>query len=303
MHTLPTKILCAIDFSNFTEIVIQKSISLAQKFNANLILLHTIYHPEDALYGSADFKRSGEWEKQKVIATDRIHQLMSLKDTFWKAVVLYGDPVEEIPKYAENNHIDLVIVASYGVSGIKRFLIGTVVERLARKLTQPLLILRADKQQNDPFQPLFQSNSKMIICCDLLDETKKMIKYGLMWARNFKLSVILLHVIEKPIDEDEIEQITAPYSQAQQMFQEKIKSKMLEMVPDNYLNTVPLEVRIVAGQAQETLLEMADEIDAALMVLGVRYHSAFGKLLISSTTEVVLRYAPCPVITVQMNYA
>ena len=223
MPRFPTKIICAIDFSAYTEAVIQNSISFAKKFKAKLILLHTIHHPEDALYRSTDFERSGERDKQKVIALNRMHQMMRLKDISWEPAILYGDPVEEIPLYAENNRVDLVVAASHGISGIKRLLIGTVVERLARKLKQPLFVVRAGKLEEDSSsQELLQSGSKMIICCDLMDDSTKLIEYGLMWAREFHLSVILLHAVERPINEDEIEPTTAPYSEVQQILQDRI---------------------------------------------------------------------------------
>lgn len=301
MYTLPNKIVCAIDFSEFTEFVIQICAGVARRINATLLLLHTIYHPKDALYGTADFEHSGERINQKRIALNRMHQLMDGKQLSWQPVVLFGDPVVEIPKYADNHQVDLIVAVSHDISGIKRLLIGTVVERLARQLTQPLLVVKASKQQRHDAQALLQPGSNMIICCDLRADAGKLIEYGLRWALEFRFSVTLLHALEAPIDADDIDSATAPYNDAQKLLQKKINAKILAMVPSAYVETVPFEVRTIAGQATETLLDMATKIGASLCVVGVRYHNIFDKLIVGSTTEMILRHAPCSVLTVNID--
>jgi len=56
--------------------------------------------------------------------------------------VLLGDPGHEIADFAEEHGADLIILPSHGHSGIKRFLIGSVAERVVRLATCPVLVLK-----------------------------------------------------------------------------------------------------------------------------------------------------------------
>jgi len=56
--------------------------------------------------------------------------------------ILYGDPVTETLGYAERNHADLVAISTHGRSGLDRIRFGSVAEKILRKSTLPLLVVR-----------------------------------------------------------------------------------------------------------------------------------------------------------------
>lgn len=56
--------------------------------------------------------------------------------------VAVGNPSSEIIDYAEQNGIDLIVIPSHGRSGISRFLLGSVAERVIRFAPCPVLVVR-----------------------------------------------------------------------------------------------------------------------------------------------------------------
>lgn len=56
--------------------------------------------------------------------------------------VLIGNPSSEIIDYAQNNQINLIIIPSHGRTGISRFLMGSVAERVITHSHCPVLVLR-----------------------------------------------------------------------------------------------------------------------------------------------------------------
>ncbi len=56
--------------------------------------------------------------------------------------VRYGDDVEEILHHAAQRDIGLVAISTHGRSGIKRFLLGSVAERVLRHTPKPLFLVR-----------------------------------------------------------------------------------------------------------------------------------------------------------------
>lgn len=53
-----------------------------------------------------------------------------------------GDPTAEIIDYAEKQHIDLIVMPSRGRTGISRFFMGSIAERVIRFAHCPVLVLR-----------------------------------------------------------------------------------------------------------------------------------------------------------------
>jgi nucleotide-binding universal stress UspA family protein len=65
-----------------------------------------------------------------------------------KAQVIYGKAAEALSDYANKNDVDLVIVATHGRSGVSRWVLGSVADRLIRSLGVPVLVVRAPGSQS-----------------------------------------------------------------------------------------------------------------------------------------------------------
>ncbi len=59
-----------------------------------------------------------------------------------KAVIREGDPGLLIADYADEVQADLIVMPSHGYHGVKRLLLGSVVERVLRHANCPILVLR-----------------------------------------------------------------------------------------------------------------------------------------------------------------
>jgi nucleotide-binding universal stress UspA family protein len=57
--------------------------------------------------------------------------------------VLTGDPSETIVSYAENNPCDIIVMASHGRSGVTRWAIGSVADKVFRASSVPVLMVKA----------------------------------------------------------------------------------------------------------------------------------------------------------------
>ncbi|NOY42995.1 MAG: universal stress protein [Planctomycetes bacterium] len=59
-----------------------------------------------------------------------------------KTFVAFGNPADEITRYAEKNNVDLIVLPSHGRTGLARLMIGSVAERVVRLAHCPVLVLR-----------------------------------------------------------------------------------------------------------------------------------------------------------------
>jgi nucleotide-binding universal stress UspA family protein len=60
-----------------------------------------------------------------------------------QVVVINGSPYEEIVRFAEENQIKLLVMSTRGHSGVSRWLLGSMADRVVRGATVPVLLVQA----------------------------------------------------------------------------------------------------------------------------------------------------------------
>ena len=68
---------------------------------------------------------------------------VSLPGITVKKVALSGTPADSLADYARKNKIDLIIIATHGRSGVSRWVLGSVADRILRSSSAPALMVRA----------------------------------------------------------------------------------------------------------------------------------------------------------------
>lgn len=269
---------------------------MASRFRAKLLIFHTVCAAGDPFYGAPASEHSRKKEKMAKQAHEKITKLMEGYSEEWEPVIAFGEPVEEIGGIVREHNPDVVISASHRLTFLKRILMGTVVERMARVLTCPFLVVRSDKKKTTA--PPF-SFTRIVLGCDASsDSPPRSLGYALKLAQEFHAELHLLNTIESPADEELMDISPAPYAQLQEMLQNRLRRRMTEFIPKAAAETCNVETAVIPGVPGEQLCSYAKEKQADLMIVGVRPHGSFEKMLIGSTTEAVLRSAPCPVLVV-----
>ena len=302
-------ILCAIDFSEFSKQVLSYGVGFARRFDADLLISHAICFPRDQLYGTVESRRTQEHEKLARQACQKIGKLMETAPVRWNPLITFGDPVDEVARMAGEQKVDLVISASHGISGLKRILLGTVVERLARTLACPFLVTHSPKHSvsgtllrgetaESPFRgetmPL--TFRKIVVGCDLSPDSAPGVRYGVNLAREFQGELHLLHMMEMPMDEELMDSTQAHYREVEQLLQERLRQRLIAFVSQNAPGECDLRAVLIPGPPNEEISSYAAMNDADLIIVGVRPRGILEKLLGGSTTEALLRHAPCPVL-------
>jgi len=59
-------------------------------------------------------------------------------------VIIEGRPAEDILKLAGERKTDLIVVGGIGVTGLEKFLLGSVAEKVVRNSKVPVLVVRAN---------------------------------------------------------------------------------------------------------------------------------------------------------------
>jgi acetoin utilization deacetylase AcuC-like enzyme/nucleotide-binding universal stress UspA family protein len=294
--------MCATDFSEQSAFAIRYSVYLTKKFNARLFIFHTVYSPQDGIYGTTLFEYGGEREKRTLHATEMISRLMQNYSVCWEPIVVSEEPVEGFLRTTETRPMDLVVVTSYSLSKIKRLVVGTIVERLVQTITCPLLIVHpvegaGEIADHDAFL------KKMVVCCNLSSDLKVLMRFGISLALKFAASLYFLHSIETPVDETLMESTQGPYIEVQQAYTRRLKARLLQQIPESMRDRYEPNTILLPGIPGEVIPLYAEKADADLIIMGIGRAGAMKKMFIGSTVKAVLRQAQCPVLFIPSGLA
>lgn len=121
---------------------------IARKTGSKLFLLNVLSTVHKS-YGA--FKYAADFEKQLV---ETLHK--EAQDYFqsitgdlenekleFQTDIISGSPADSIIRYAEEQKADLIAVSTHGASGVKRFIMGSVAQKVVQSSDIPLLVIRA----------------------------------------------------------------------------------------------------------------------------------------------------------------
>lgn len=142
------KLLVPTDFSASAEAATARAVDLAQRYGAELILLH-VYEPPAAYEGFVfDRELMGSLE---AIARERLERaraqvvrtaVESGKPITVDAQLAKGSPADVILTAAHASGCDLVVLGTHGRSGLSHLLLGSVAERVVRHARCAVLTTR-----------------------------------------------------------------------------------------------------------------------------------------------------------------
>lgn len=137
-------ILVPVDFSVGSLRALGYAVSLAQRLGTSIILVHVM----DPIYASGRFDskrlrslRAEAHNKAKrllvTLARRRVKPHVPVRQ-----YLLKGTAYSEIVEMAEKTNANLIVMGSEGRTGMKRFLVGSVAEKVIRHARCPVLIAR-----------------------------------------------------------------------------------------------------------------------------------------------------------------
>ena len=144
-----TKILSPIDFSDPSHAALDMAAELASRFEAELWLVHIVPAIPRLPAASYAFKEREYEEELHRDAECRLAEMaQKLSQKGIKANSTVGtanDAAMEIIRIGEHNGVDLIVIATHGMSGWHKLVFGSVTEKVVRVAQCPVLILRTHK--------------------------------------------------------------------------------------------------------------------------------------------------------------
>jgi nucleotide-binding universal stress UspA family protein len=139
------RILVAHDFSDYSELALQKGASLALEYQSELHILHVL-PPSRGLEPELAWSAGGVHESPYHKAARRLQRALPSESALWRArfvtAVQEGSPYREILSYAEEHNVDLLCIGAQGANFGAKTLFGSNVDRVLRQAGCPVLVAR-----------------------------------------------------------------------------------------------------------------------------------------------------------------
>jgi nucleotide-binding universal stress UspA family protein len=141
-------ILIATDGSENTQRAISYGIEIAKLSRATI---HALYVVDTTSFSSIPMDAGWE-EMYEIMKKEGEKAVFEVKERGEAAgvevreVLWEGHPSTEIINFAENNDIDLIVMGTLGKTGLDRFLLGSVAEKVVRNSKVPVLVVRSQEE-------------------------------------------------------------------------------------------------------------------------------------------------------------
>ncbi|MGH9353461.1 MAG: universal stress protein [Terriglobia bacterium] len=290
------RILCPVDFSEFSVKAYDYAYSLARHYEAKLFLEYAIspvgatyphYMLPDAAVATIYWDLTADAEKR----LQEMVKKRALNGYQPEFMVHKGVVPETILTFAEEQSVDLIVMGTHGRRGWDRLIMGSVTESVVRKARCPVLAVRKPPHEFvDPKPPHeIVHLRKILFCTDFSENSSVALEYALSLAQEYQSELTVLHVLE------EFPATDLPAKT------KEVGHKLLEPIPPDALDWCAVKPAVRVGKPYQEIIQLALEDQTDLIVLGVRGRSAVDLAVFGSTTHRVVQLGPCPVLAVHME--
>lgn len=294
------KILYPVDFSPFTERLLDCAGELAQAGMNEVIVLHVIDAKHTAEYGDAVDDSHAAKKKYAEEKMEAILELTSDRELTVEMMIRAGDPVSEILDTAKREDVELIFLGTHGKGFMNRHILGSVSDRVLKLADRPVMVqaCRINKKKDGyDCENACESLLGHILVANDFSHYAQRVKPVLdRFARSFCTKVTLLHVQEGPdVYGEEVETRTRKEMARQNMDQ------LVEWGNDLGPYCQGVETMALEGEPVPRILRTAEDLGATLIVLGALGRGA-GKgrgEMVGSVTEKIIRKSDRPVLVLK----
>jgi len=296
-----TRILVPLDGSKTAEAALPYARALARNLNSAVELLGII--DIVALAGQVSRRSAQYFDK---IITDSIGSsekyLERIAATFpqagVKCSVAKGAPEEVIVEKASEK-TTLVTMATHGRSGINRFILGSVAEKVLRAATSPILLIRAGERAASDGEAAINT---VIVPLDGSELAETILPNVAELAKQLALEIILLRAYKIPanIYASPDEYYPAQYEEIRTELREEARTYLERKVEElKRLGVVNVSSVMPEGLGADEIIAQARKIPNNLIAMCTHGRSGPGRWVLGSVTENVVRHAGHPVLVVR----
>ena len=270
------RILVPTDLSQSSIIALRYARLFAERFSAGLSIFHVDPLPvlNDSIWVAESPDHFAKLENDIRAWADP-----ALNGIPYTVAAIEGDPVRDIVRRAGDDRDDLIVMATHGLRGWRRAILGSVTESVVHRGECPVLSVSRPQESQPDFTPAI---TKILCPINFTDVSRDALEYASRLAGAFDCRLVIVHVVD---DQDAIREVVA---------EEDVRSWIAPAVQ----NRCSYREIMLRGGAAERVLDCAEDIRADLVVIGAQHKLFRDETTVGATTERLVRFARMPVLAI-----
>jgi nucleotide-binding universal stress UspA family protein len=295
------RILCAVDFSEFSRRALDHALSVARGYGSAVTALHvvapapavagTYFGPEMAppiLLPTMD-RDTATRELEQLVTAEHVPGV-KVETVVAEAAQTYRGILAQVVQLQR----DLLVLGTHGRSGFERLFLGSTAEKVLRKCPCPVLTVPPKAPDAMPRGPV--PFSRIVCGVDFSVSSRRALDYAMSLAQQNAAALTIVHVIDThPLYVD----FAPPATIDLDAWTEQAASRLCSLVRKDVRATCSVVEVVREGAPYREILGLSRELTADLIVLGVHGRRAADLLLFGSTTHHVIREGQCAVLTLR----
>jgi len=278
-----TSILAATDFSAPARHAADRAARLAHETGARLTLMHAV--SGSALAELRQWLGAGHATEKQLLDEARCGleqagaELAAARNVVVQTHLCSGPAVDQIGLRAEATDASLLVLGARGTGFLRRLVLGSTAERLLRRTTRPLLVVR--QTAHEPYR-------RVLVALDFSPWSTQALQVARHVAPHARL--VLLSAFQVPFEDKlrfaGVDAATIDHYRSQS--RAVATQRLYAAAHDAGLKPGHWDGCVVEGDASQRIVEQEQERDCDLVVVGKHGQSAAEELLLGSVTKHVL---------------
>ena len=197
-----------------------------------------------------------------------------------RSILRIGAPAEVILNVADEERVSLIAMSTHGRTGLARWALGSVTEKVVHASRVPVLAVRSFSESGAQAPRADLDLKKILVPVDSTAMSLEVVGPAVELARLFGSTVALLHVCRGAACSIPIPELTCAYDEFR-------------------AGGIPLEPLLKEGDPAEQILETCREQAAGLIAMTTHGRVGVARWMMGSVADKLLRAAPVPVLIVR----
>jgi len=291
-------ILCPTDFSPSSRHAQDLALTLANDFQARLTLFHSVDSPVYSSWPTVpqpEFAAERQrWAKKEMAALEA-----SLASPRVGAKLGEGPPHQAIAREAARDGVDLVVMGTHGLSGFEKLFLGSTTEKVLHLVETPLLTVNPSSRKPEPSAGKGKAFRNIVLAADFGPGTVATAEYALLMGRQYRSRITAVHAHPRPLEMSH--ELAASWFQAVELDRAAATLKLRKLIPPSVREVCETDFVAREGEPFEIIRQVAQEVEADLVVMGAHGTGKSGLAWLGSTAHKMIRAAQCPVLVVRRS--
>lgn len=297
------QVVVPIDFSDTSREAVPYAYKIALGYGSKITLLHAVtlfdYDPysKKQKFPDADTLYAGVEATADAYCSEIIDEVnkQSKELQITKVTERGISPHEVISGYAREHKVDLIVMATHGRSGLSNVLLGSVTEKVIQTAPCPVMVVKKPKHAD--LKKLLFNN--ILVPTDFSESSYNAMEYALDLAKKYRSRITLMHAVEVRFHPAYYAGGVESIFELDPDVKPRIQARLEAFLQSLDLTGVEVTTLVTDGSSHNEIVKTAESQQHDLIVMSTRGHDEIADYLVGSTTDRVIKRAPCPVFVVR----